>query len=122
MAVCVQPVLCHNDCQEGNLFALEGTSGYEPSGIVDFAKAVAADPLFDIAACHSYSGLGAARRLRRLASGYGLPWDAVTAETCDLYVLDHRVSLWDWCAGEGNPVRAARLAAEIHGSLATRMR
>jgi len=95
LARCVRPALCHNDCHEENVLVARGRAGWRVCGLVDFANAVGADPLFDLAGAYCYSRAPSRSSAAALLDGYG-PLPDGWRETLRLYALYHRLDLWVW--------------------------
>lgn len=105
------PVLCHNDCHEGNVVvSLHG--GVTVAGWFDFENALAGDPLLDLAKTIAYSGRDRSAMTTALVDGYGtLPshW----REGLDLYGLFHVLELWTWFASLGDRDHLDELARSL---------
>lgn len=109
---CASPSLCHNDCHEGNLIARDGRI----AAVVDFQNAVGGDPLLDLAKCACYTQRDLETAVASLAEGYGPLRDA-WRETLDLYVLYHRLELWDWFATIGAREHLDSIEATIRATV-----
>jgi hygromycin-B 7''-O-kinase len=93
------PVLCHNDCHEGNVLVTVGDS-VGIAGLFDFENALAGDPLLDIAKTIAYSARDRSVITDAIGEGYGeLPAD--WREGVALYGIYHVLELWTWFASLG---------------------
>lgn len=92
--------LCHNDCHDGNLFAVQDGGRWRVTGIVDFEDALAGDPLLDLAKAYAWSSRRSSAALLALAEGYGdlrSGWQ----EAVQVHALYFAVELWAWFAQAG---------------------
>lgn len=120
-ANCAGPVLCHNDCHEGNVLVARngqtlgtgaGTGSWNVTGFVDVENAIAADPLLDLAKTDYYSIRGDGFKRAAFLDGYGpLPED--WPERLSLYRLYHALELWDWFASIGNTAPLPGIADDL---------
>lgn len=95
LAGCVQPVLCHNDLNEKNIFVANYAGAWHISGIVDMEDAMAGDPIVDLARVHHLAVGRQRERWMALLDGYGnLP--AGWADRFAAFRLLHAVDLWSW--------------------------
>jgi ribosomal protein S18 acetylase RimI-like enzyme/aminoglycoside phosphotransferase (APT) family kinase protein len=119
LADCPRASYCHNDCHYGNVLALPSGNGLRMSGMLDFENVLAGDPLLDLAKAHCYSSRRSEPLLAALIEGYGRVrpnW----RQALDLYVLYHRLELWDWFALLGQSEALDDLADEMRTLTASR--
>jgi aminoglycoside phosphotransferase (APT) family kinase protein len=109
---CTLPVFCHNDLHAGNVLAIVGDGTLQLSGIVDFANALAGDPLMDVAKSLYYEDRGN-EPTRSLLAGYGVMGRQHWSETIDLYHLYYVLELWCWLAQIGQEEPLEKLAFEL---------
>jgi aminoglycoside phosphotransferase (APT) family kinase protein len=109
---CRRASLCHDDCHYGNVLVLPAADGRWVSGLLDFENVVAGDPLLDLAKAHCYSPRRSEALLAALVEGYG-DLRADWRDALDLYVLYHRLELWDWFAYLGQTDPLAGIADEM---------
>lgn len=98
------PVLCHDDFHQGNVLALRDSAGdLKVSGLIDFGNARAGDSLFDLAKALFCSAHEDPRSYAPLLEGYGEIDHSDPEGVLWLYTLFHRVSMWAWLTGLGQP-------------------
>jgi aminoglycoside phosphotransferase (APT) family kinase protein len=103
LAASAWPALCHDDFHQGNLLAARDAAGeLRITGLVDFANARAADPLFDLAKALFCATHEDGRSRSPLLAGYGPVDHPDASETLWLYTLFHRMSMWSWLVGLGD--------------------
>jgi aminoglycoside phosphotransferase (APT) family kinase protein len=102
------PVLCHDDFQPGNVLAARDTSGQLVlTGLIDFANALAGDPLADLAKALFCCAHEDPRSVGPLREGYG-PIDHPDPEAALwLYTLYHRLTMWTFLTGLGDDLASA---------------
>lgn len=110
------PVLCHNDCHEGNVLVTHERTG-AVAGVFDFENALAGDPLLDLAKTVAYSSRDRSVATDALAEGYGeLP--AGWRDSLDLYGLYHVLELWTWFASLDDREHLDSLADDLSARIA----
>lgn len=103
LAASAGAVLCHDDFHQGNVLATEDAAGgLRVSGLIDFGNARAGDALFDLAKALFCSGHEDPRSCEPLLAGYGSIDHPDPTEAIWLYILFHRVSMWNWFAHLGD--------------------
>jgi Ser/Thr protein kinase RdoA (MazF antagonist) len=115
-ARCARPVFCHNDAHDANVLVADAGDGRFVSGLIDFEHAIAAAPAFDLARTYYFSEGSSERTLAALVDGYGLAghW----RDEFDLYLLHHRLELWNLLARLGVTDRLPSIAAELAEAVA----
>ena len=112
---CEHAVVCHNDGHDANVLFAASPAGWLLSGLLDFEHALAGDPLLDLACTYEFSERKSDKTLAALIDGYGLAGD--WRATFDLYLVHHRLGLWNLLAGLGVTGRLQPLAAQLEGTL-----
>jgi aminoglycoside phosphotransferase (APT) family kinase protein len=102
------PVLCHDDFQPGNVLAARDDGGeLVPTGLVDFANALAGDALADLAKALFCCAHEDPRSVGPLREGYG-PIDHPDPEgALWLYTLYHRLTMWTFLTRPGDDPASA---------------
>lgn len=102
------PVLCHDDFQPGNVLAARDASGeLALTGLIDFANALAGDPLADLAKSLFCCAHEDPRSVGPLREGYG-PVDHPDPEAALwLYTLYHRLTMWTFLTRLGDDPTSA---------------
>jgi Ser/Thr protein kinase RdoA (MazF antagonist) len=102
------PVLCHDDFQPRNVLATRDASGeLVLTGLIDFANALAGDPLADLAKTLFCCAHEDPRSVGPLREGYG-PIDHPDPEAALwLYTLYHRLVMWTFLTGLGDDPASA---------------
>jgi aminoglycoside phosphotransferase (APT) family kinase protein len=112
------PVLCHDDFQPGNVLAARDAAGeLVLSGLIDFANALAGDPLADLAKALFCSTHENPRSAALLLEGYGPIDHPDPEEALWLYTLYHRLTMWTFLTRLGDDPASAGPAGLI-GDLA----
>ena len=102
------PVFCHDDFQPGNVLAARDASGeLVLTGLIDFAKALAGDPLADLAKALFCCAHEDPRSVGPLREGYGLIDHPDPEEALWLYTLYHRLVMWTFLTGLGDDPASA---------------
>ena len=102
------PVLCHDDFQPGNVLAARDTSGQLVlTGLIDFANALAGDPLADLAKALFCCAHEDPRSVRPLREGYGRIDHPDPEAALWLYTLYHRLTMWTFRPGLGDDPASA---------------
>ena len=106
------PVLCHDDFQPGNVLAARDAAGeLVLTGLIDFANALAGDPLVDLAKALFCSAHEDPRSAAPLLEGYGPLGHPDPEEALWLYTLYHRLTMDLLKAGGGcGPPPAKRVS------------
>jgi hygromycin-B 7''-O-kinase len=108
---CDDAVLCHNDGHDANVLVVASPTGWSLSGLLDFENALAGDPLLDLAKTYEFSERRSDAVLAALVDGYGLEGDWRGA--FDLYLIHHRLELWNLLARLGVTERLPAIAATL---------
>ena len=102
------PVLCHDDFQPGNVLAARDASGeLVLTGLIDFANALAGDPLADLAKALFCSTHEDSRSAAPLQAGYGPIDHPDPEEALWLYTLYHRLNMWTFLTRIGDDPASA---------------
>jgi Ser/Thr protein kinase RdoA (MazF antagonist) len=89
------PVLCHDDFQPGNVLAARDASGdLVLTGLIDFANALAGEPLADLAKAVFCCAHEDPRSVAPLLEGYGPLDHPDPDEALWLYTVYHRLVMW----------------------------
>jgi len=100
---CAGPVFCHDDFQPGNVLAARDDGGeLVPTGLVDFANALAGDPLADLAKALFCCAHEDPRSVAPLREGYGPLDHPDPEEALWLYTLYHRLTMWTFLTRLGD--------------------
>lgn len=92
-----EPVLLHADVTWDHVFALRGTDGIRPAGLIDFGDAMSGHPMYEFGAPLLYMCFGEPDLTWSLLSGYGLPRCRETAAgvlACSLLHRFGRLGRW----------------------------
>jgi Ser/Thr protein kinase RdoA (MazF antagonist) len=102
------PVFCHDDFQPGNVLAARDEAGeLVPTGLVDFANALAGDALADLAKALFCCAQEDPRSVAPLREGYG-PIDHPEPDAALwLYTLYHRLTMWTFLTRLGDDPASA---------------
>lgn len=102
------PVLCHDDFQPGNVLAARDAAGeLIPTGLIDFANALAGDPLADLAKALFCSTHEDPRSVGPLLEGYGSLDHPEPEKALWLYTLYHRLTMWTFLTRLGDDPASA---------------
>ena len=105
---CAGPVFCHDDFQPGNVLAARDAAGeLVPTGLIDFANALAGDPLADLAKALFCSTHEDPRSSGPLREGYGPIDHPEPEEALWLYTLYHRLTMWTFLTRLGDDPASA---------------
>jgi Ser/Thr protein kinase RdoA (MazF antagonist) len=98
------PVLCHDDLQQGNVLAENGTNGsLQLTGLIDFGNARAGDALFDLAKALFCCAHEDPLSREPVLAGYGEINHPDPEEALWLYTLFHSVVMWCGLTRGGDP-------------------